>query len=140
MIIYQCRIMSNNWGVVNLGVVDDLEKLKQLKDTGAITDTEFEIEKSKILNGSISNNNNADKKATKGMIGFILGLVSIIAWYIPLIGYPVTVCGIIFSSLGMNSKNKGKAVAGLVLSIIFLIVTLINSILGAILANILYYL
>lgn len=140
MIIYQCRIMSNNWGVVNLGVVDDLEKLKQLKDTGAITDTEFEIEKSKILNGSISNNNNADKKATKGMIGFILGLVSIIAWYIPLIGYPVTVCGIIFSSLGMNSKNKGKAVAGLVLSIIFLIVTLINSILGAILVNMFYYL
>lgn len=132
--------MPNNWGVVNLGVVDDLEKLKQLKDTGAITDTEFEIEKSKILNGSISNNNNADKKATKGMIGFILGLVSIIAWYIPLIGYPVTVCGIIFSSLGMNSKNKGKAVAGLVLSIIFLIVTLINSILGAILVNMFYYL
>ncbi len=123
-----------------MGVVDDLEKLKQLKDTGAITDTEFEIEKSKILNGSISNNNNADKKATKGMIGFILGLVSIIAWYIPLIGYPVTVCGIIFSSLGMNSKNKGKAVAGLVLSIIFLIVTLINSILGAILVNMFYYL
>lgn len=123
-----------------MGVVEDLEKLKQLKDTGAITDTEFEIEKSKVLNGSINNNNNADKKATKGMIGFILGLVSIIAWYIPLIGYPVTVCGIIFSSLGMNSKNKGKAVAGLVLSIIFLIVTLINSILGAILVNMFYYL
>lgn len=126
--------------MVNLGVVEDLEKLKQLKDNGAITETEFEIEKSKILNGSINNSSNADKKATKGMIGFILGLVSIIAWYIPLIGYPVTVCGIIFSSLGMNSKNKGKAVAGLVLSIIFLIVTLINSILGAILVNMFYYL
>lgn len=123
-----------------MGVVEDLEKLKQLKDNGAITETEFEIEKSKILNGSINNSSNADKKATKGMIGFILGLVSIIAWYIPLIGYPVTVCGIIFSSLGMNSKNKGKAVAGLVLSIIFLIVTLINSILGAILVNMFYYL
>lgn len=123
-----------------MGVVEDLEKLKQLKDNGAITETEFEIEKSKILNGSINNSSNADKKATKGMIGFILGLVSIIAWYIPLIGYPVTVCGIIFSSLGINSKNKGKAVAGLVLSIIFLIVTLINSILGAILVNMFYYL
>lgn len=123
-----------------MGVVEDLEKLKQLKDNGAITETEFEIEKSKILNGSINNSSNADKKATKGMIGFILGLVSIIAWYIPLIGYPVTVCGIIFSALGMNSKNKGKAVAGLVLSIIFLIVTLINSILGAILVNMFYYL
>lgn len=123
-----------------MGVVEDLEKLKQLKDNGAITETEFEIEKSKILNGSINNNSNADKKATKGMIGFILGLVSIIAWYIPLVGYPVTVCGIIFSALGMNSKNKGKAVAGLVLSIIFLVVTIINSILGAVLVNMFYYL
>lgn len=95
-----------------MGAVEDLEKLKALKDTGAITETEFEIEKSKVLNGSLGGNgNNADKKATFGMIGFILGLVSIVAWYIPLIGFPTTVCGIIFSGLGLNSKNKGKAVA-----------------------------
>lgn len=97
----------------NLSVVEDLEKLKQLKDTGAITDTEFEIEKSKVLNGGLgSNGNNTDKKATLSMVGFILGLVSIIAWYIPLIGFPVTVCGIIFSGMGMKSQtNKGKAIA-----------------------------
>lgn len=128
-------------GWVILSVVEDLEKLKALKDSGAITDTEFEIEKSKVLNGSLgSNGNNTDKKTTLAMVGFILGLVSIIAWYIPLIGFPVTVCGIIFSSLGMKSpSNKGKAVAGLTLSIIFLVVTLINSIMGAILASSLYY-
>ena len=96
-----------------MSVVEDLEKLKHLKDTGAITDTEFEIEKSKVLNDCLSSNgNNTDKKATLAMVGFILGLVSIIAWYIPLIGFPVTVCGIIFSSLGMKSPtNKGKAIA-----------------------------
>lgn len=72
----------------------------------------------------------ANKKAQSG---FILGLVGIIAWFIPLFGYPVTICGIVFSSKGLHSKEKkGMAVAGLVLSIIFLIVTLINSILGAI--------
>ena len=32
-----------------MGVVEDLEKLKQLKDNGAITNAEFEIEKQKIL-------------------------------------------------------------------------------------------
>ena len=123
-----------------MGVVEDLEKLKQLKDNGAITETEFEIEKSKILNGSINNSSNADKGNTPAMIGFVLGLVSIIAWFIPLIGFPVTVCGIIFSSVGMKSQtNKGKAVAGLTLSIIFLVVTSINSILGAMLASSLYY-
>ena len=96
-----------------LGIVEDLEKLKALKDSGAITETEFEIEKSKVLNGGLgSSGNNTDKKATLAMIGFILGLVSIIAWFIPLIGFPVTVYGIIFSSLGIKSQtNKGKAIA-----------------------------
>ena len=98
-----------------MGVVEDLEKLKQLKDIGAISDTEFEVEKSKILNGSINNNSNTsstEKGRTQAIVGFILGLVSIIAWFIPLIGFPVTVIGIIFSGLGMKSiTSKGKAIA-----------------------------
>jgi len=126
-----------------MGVVEDLEKLKQLKDNGAITESEFETEKSKILNGSINNNNsvsNTEKGKTQAIIGLILGLVSIIAWYIPLLGFPVTIIGIIFSAIGMKSQNnKGKAIAGLTLSIIFLVVTIINSFLGAILATNLYY-
>lgn len=123
-----------------MGVVEDLEKLKQLKDNGAITEAEFENEKQKVLNGSLENKNSNDKKSTLGLIGFILGLVSIIAWYIPLIGFPVTICGIIFSSMGMKSQtNKGKSIAGLVLSIIFLVITCINSFLGAMLASSLYY-
>lgn len=126
-----------------MGVVEDLEKLKQLKDSGAITESEFETEKSKILNGSINSSNNVEhteKGKTQAIIGLILGLVSIVAWYIPLIGFPVTVCGIIFSAIGMKSQtNKGKAIAGLTLSIIFLVVTIVNSVLGAILATSFYY-
>ncbi len=75
------------------------------------------------------NNEKKDKDASTGLI---LGLCSIAAWFIPLIGYPVTICGIVFSSKGLGSKTKkASAIAGLVLSIVFLIVTLINSILGA---------
>ncbi len=76
-----------------------------------------------------------DKKEKNATTGMILGLCSIIAWFIPLFGYPVTICGIVFSSKGLGSKNNGQAVAGLVLSIVFLIVTLINSILGALMAT-----
>ena len=66
--------------------------------------------------------------------GFILGLVSIVAWILPLAGYPVTICGIVFSSKGLKSTvNSGKAVAGLILSILFLVVTLINSAMGVLL-------
>ena len=74
--------------------------------------------------------NNEDKASTTALT---LGLISIIAWLIPLFGYPVTICGIVYSSKGLKSQSgKGKATAGLVLSIIFLIVTLINSIAGVI--------
>lgn len=82
---------------------------------------------------SLKNNNNVqiDDVEKKANTGFILGLVSIIAWILPLIGYPVTVCGIIFSSKGLKAEtNKTKATVGLVLSIIFLIATLTNSVLG----------
>lgn len=79
-----------------------------------------------------SNNNNAVESADRNAnTGLILGLISILAWFIPLFGYPVTICGIVYSSKGLKSAtSKGKAIAGLVLSILFLIVTLINSYLG----------
>ena len=74
----------------------------------------------------------ADKFAVTGMV---LGLVSIVAWLLPLIGYPVSICGIVFSAKGLKSETgKSKATAGLVLSIIFLILTLGNSCLGALIS------
>jgi len=73
-----------------------------------------------------------EKREKNAMIGFILGLVSIIAWIIPLFGYPVSICGIVFSAKGLNSNiNKGKAITGLILSIVFIVITFINSFLGA---------
>ncbi len=78
-----------------------------------------------INNTNITNNNvnsNVNKSDKSSLVGFILGLVSIAAWIIPLFGYPVTICGIIFSAKGLKSINgKGKAIAGLILSITFLI-------------------
>ena len=71
----------------------------------------------------------SDKKAN---VGLILGLISIVAWILPLAGYPVSICGIVFSSKGLKSKTeKGKAIAGLVLSIVFLVFTVFNSLIGA---------
>ncbi len=81
---------------------------------------------------SVANNGATSVADSKAKTGFILGLVSIIAWLIPLFGYPVTICGIVWSVRGLPSQqNHGKAIAGLVLSIVFLILTLFNSILGA---------
>lgn len=78
--------------------------------------------------------NTSSQKSTP--VGFILGLISIIAWILPLAGYPVTICGIVFSCKQLKSADKTSrylAIAGLILSIIFLIFTLLNSIAGVIL-------
>lgn len=88
-----------------------------------------------LVNNTNKTNNNADKSDKSSLAGFILGLVSIAAWIIPLFGYPVTICGIIFSAKGLKSINeKGKAIAGLILSITFLIASFINSIIGVIIS------
>lgn len=79
-----------------------------------------------------TNTNVVNKKEKQATTGFVLGLVSIIAWIIPLFGYPITICGIVFSTKGLKSSKKTMAIIGLVLAIIFLLLTLGNSIAGVI--------
>jgi len=61
----------------------------------------------------------------------ILGIVGVLAWCIPCFGFPVCIVGLILGILGMKKGGKGMAIAGIILSAIFLFFTLINSILGA---------
>lgn len=70
----------------------------------------------------------------KGMsiASFVLGLCGFIACCIPLLGYPVTIVGLVLGIKGRSKGAKGLATAGIVLCIITLILTLINSILGAV--------
>lgn len=116
----------------------ELENLQSLKEKGILTEMEYEVEKSRILNNTTRTNTTNTKtknKSNQALTGFILGLCSLIAWIIPLIGYPVTILGIIFSGIGLNSEKRTLAVVGLILSIIFLIVTLMNSLAGVIMMS-----
>lgn len=122
-----------------MGKLEDLQKLKELKDSGVLSEEEYEIEKHKVLNEENNVQKANSKNSVKALTGFVLGLCSIMAWVIPLIGFPVTVIGIIFSALGLNSNRRALAIAGLVLSIIFFVVTLINSIVGAAIMSSYYY-
>ena len=65
--------------------------------------------------------------------GFVLGLVGIVAWFIPFVGFPVTIVGLVLSVRGRSKspEKKGLANAGLVLNIIFLVATIVNSAIGA---------
>ncbi|MBQ3099817.1 MAG: zinc-ribbon domain-containing protein [Clostridia bacterium] len=59
---------------------------------------------------------------TPGLVGFILGIVSIVLAWIPLLGLGAAITGLIFSlkgyKLGKPTANTAYSVIGLILSII----------------------
>ncbi len=63
---------------------------------------------------------------SKATLSLIMGLVSIVSWLIPIAGVVTTIIGISTAIPGMKSTAKGKAIAGLVLSIVFLVVTILT--------------
>jgi hypothetical protein len=77
-----------------------------------------------------------DQRGGVAIAGFVLGLVSVLAWLLPICGFPVTIAGVICSSMGLRStQRRTLAAIGLALSILALIATLINSIAGAVIAT-----
>lgn len=75
----------------------------------------------------------------KSIASFVLGLVGIVAWLIPLFGYPVTITGLALGCVARKNEKNGFSLAGIILSSITLGITLINSIMGVIMVYSLYY-
>ena len=60
----------------------------------------------------------------------IFGVLSIVAWILPLVGYPITIGGLVLGIVGYNSDHSSRAMIGIVLSVVFLIATIASSIYG----------
>ena len=56
---------------------------------------------------------------------FFAQSVGILAWLIPLFGFPITILGLVFGIIGVKKGGKGIAIAGIVLSAITLLFTTI---------------
>ena len=69
-----------------------------------------------------------NKKATTS---FVLGIIGLVAWFLPIVGAPVTIVGLVFGIKGRASAKSGLAVAGITLSIIGLVLTVVNASIGA---------
>jgi len=70
-------------------------------------------------------------KNGKATTGLVLGIIGLITWFIPLIGAPITIIGLIFGIKGLKSLKRGVAIAGIVLSSIGLFATIVNASIGA---------
>ena len=66
----------------------------------------------------------------KTTAGFVLALVSLITWIIPLFGLPTSIIGLVLSINGRIETKSGMALAGIIISIISLIFTICNSLAG----------
>lgn len=63
-------------------------------------------------------------------IALIVGIFALFAWLLPICGFPLSIVGLVFASLGQNSFRRGQAVAGRVMCIIGLVGSIFNSIAG----------
>ena len=89
--------------------------------------TYFQNRKNKVK----SDVERTDRSSLWGKIGFGLSLASVVAWLYPLAGLVVAITGLVFNILGLQAK-KGRwfAVAGLTLSIVFLMLTFVYAFYG----------
>ena len=75
-----------------------------------------------------------EEKKGLSLTSMILGIVGLLAWCIPLFGFPVCLTGLILGIVGIKKGGKGMAIAGIIMCAITLLLTIINSVLGAMIA------
>ena len=61
----------------------------------------------------------------------VLGVFSLIAWCLPIVGLPVSIIGLVLAIRAQKSNQSGRAIAALILNIIGLCLSVFNAALGA---------
>ena len=69
----------------------------------------------------------------KAVGSLVCGVLGLILWCCPLIGFPVNIAAIAVGISGMHPPNKGMAIGGVVCGSLGLVLTIINAIAGAML-------
>lgn len=73
----------------------------------------------------------SEQKKGLSIASFILGLLGLVAWLLPIVGFSVVIVGLVLGIIGQNKGAKRLAVAGIVLCEIALVLTTANSAIGA---------
>lgn len=68
---------------------------------------------------------------SKAIASLCLGLFGLVAWFLPIIGLPVTITGLVLGIKSLNGARNGMATAGIVLCIIGLVLSTANAAIGA---------
>ena len=73
------------------------------------------------------------EKDQKGLAiaSLVLGIVGMVAWIIPLFGFPAAMTGLVLGIMGQKSSAKTMAIIGIALSGLALVATIVNAAWGA---------
>jgi hypothetical protein len=80
------------------------------------------------INSSLPNN---AVKSGHPVAAFVLGIVGLIAWVLPILGVIVSVTGLVLGIKGLRSAKRGLAMAAILLSVVGLVATVVNASIGA---------
>lgn len=69
-------------------------------------------------------------KNTFAILGYLLGVFSLVLWVVPPIGLVFSILGIVFCSIGISSSQNGLAIAGLIMSIFGFVLVVLNMAVG----------
>jgi hypothetical protein len=64
------------------------------------------------------------------IIGLVTGVLSLVAWLLPICGAPLAIAALVLGFLGRRSSRRGLAIAGMVIGAIGLVLALGNAALG----------
>jgi hypothetical protein len=67
----------------------------------------------------------------RAIASLCLGLFGLIAWFLPIIGFPVTITGLVLGIKSLSGPRNGMATTGIVLCIIGLVLSTANAAIGA---------
>lgn len=82
-----------------------------------------------------SDNESMPESSAGSWTSFILGIISSLAWIIPIIGMPVSLVGMVLGAINIRSrKAKGAAIAGFIINLVFLCVAIAKGIVDLIMA------
>lgn len=70
-------------------------------------------------------------KNKKAEVGLVLGIISLLAWLLPLVGLPVAIIGLVYGIKGLKSLKHRVAIIAIVLSSVGLVATIANASIGA---------
>lgn len=70
----------------------------------------------------------------KAIASFILGLIRVIAWCLPILGFPINLTGLVLGITDRKSSQRSFAITGIILCSIGLLLSALNGGYGAYLA------